>query len=196
LLLLVTAASAAAERFEAAEARARALPVLDESGARQLPFAGFSIRQPGRAEWTVVEFYLMFREVSDRDGRRRESYWVARRVAGSDAPRVRVAPETVWASSDRCADLDVTVRSIGDAVQDQIELAVPGEGDPSESAEAAAHYGLWSDGGRFRGTRYAASLQVTAIGGSPLAVWADARSAALAPCWLEAAPPTVTLAAP
>lgn len=201
LVALATAASAApvahvaSERFEAAEARARALPVLDASGTRQLPFGGYSIREPGRAPWIVVDFYLMFREVSDGEGRRRESYWVARRLDGSDAPKAP-APQTRWASSDGCGELDATVRSIGDAVQDQIEVAVPGDGDPSESAEPTTRYGLWTDGGRFRGTRYAASLQVSAVAGSPLAVWIDGRSSALAACWLDTAPPAVTVAAP
>ena len=202
LVALAAAASAAPaahganDRFETAEARARALPVLDASGTRQLPFAGYSIREPGLAQWLVVDFYLMFREVSDGEGRRRESYWVARRLDGSDAQKSRTSPQTRWASSDGCAELDATVRSIGDAVQDQIEVAVPGDGDPSESTEPTTRYGLWSDGGRFRGTRYAASLQVNAVAGSPLAVWIDGRSSALAACWLDTAPPTVTVAAP
>ena len=191
-----TPARVAGDRFEPAEAGSRTVPVLDASGTRQLPFGGFTLRQPGRAEWVVVALYLMFREVSEGDTRRRESYWVARRIDGNDLPKAHMVPEVRWASSDTCPDLDAAVRSMGDVVQDRIEVAVPGDGDASESPAAAARYGLWSDQGRFRGTSYAAAVRVTAIAGSPLGAWVDARLAALAACWLDAPPPTLTVAAP
>ncbi len=201
--MLVVAAAAmgavptrvAGDRFEASDSSSRAVAVLDASGTRQLPFGGFTLRQPGRAEWIIVGFYLMFREVSDGETRRRESYWVARRIDGNDLPKAHMAAEVRWASSETCAELDATVRTMAD-VQDRIEVAVPGDGDASETPAASVRYGLWSDEGRFRGTSYAASVRVTAVTGSPLAVWVDARLAALAACWLEAAPPAVTVAAP
>ena len=202
MLVFAAAAMAAApsrvagDRFEPAEAGSRAVPVLDASGTRQTPFAGFTIRHPGRAEWVVVSLYLMFREVSDGDTRRRESYWVARRIDGNDLPKAHMAPEVRWASSDSCPDLDAAVRSMGDVLQDRIEVAVPGDGDASESPAASARYGLWSDQGRFRGTSYATSLRVTAVAGSPLGAWVDAKLAALAACWLEAPPSTATVVSP
>ena len=189
-------ARVAGDRFEPAEAISRTVPLLDASGTRQLPFAGFTLRQPGRAEWVVVALYLMFREVSEGDTRRRESYWIARRIDGNDLPKAHMVPEIRWASSDTCPDLDAAVRSMSDPVQDRIEVAVPGDGDPSETPATSARYGLWSDEGRFRGTSYAAAVRVTAIAGSPLGLWVDARLAALAACWLETPPPSLTVAAP
>jgi len=202
LLVIAAAATAAAptrvpgDRFEPAAALSRSVAVLDASGTRQLPFGGFTLRQPGRAEWVVVAAYLMFREVTDGDTRRRESYWVARRIDGSDLPKAHMVPEIRWASSDTCPDLDAAVRSMGEVVQDRIEIAVPGDGDASESPVASARYGLWSDEGGFRGTSFAASVRVTAMAGSPLGLWVDAKLAALAACWSEAPPPTATIAAP
>lgn len=202
MLVIAAAATAGAparvagDRFEPAEAGARTIPVLDASGTRQLPFGGFTIRQPGRAEWLIVASYVMFREISDGETRRRESYWVARRIDGNDLPKAHVLPEVRWASSDTCPDLDATVRSMGDVVQDRIDVAVPGDGDAAARPAASARYGLWSDVASFRGTSYAASVRVMATAGSPLALWVDARLAALAGCWLETPPPTVTVAAP
>jgi len=182
--------------FNAADAASRSVAVTDEAGARQTPFAGFSVRQvPGR-EWTIVTFYVMFREVTDGDARRRESYWVARRMTGDDTPRSHAPPAIEWASSGKCTDLDGIVRTMGEEIGDRIDIAVPGEGDPSESRAGSLLYDLWSGEARFRGTGYAAVLRLTADSGSPLALWIDGSASALASCWAGGDPPDAVSAAP
>ena len=170
-------------RFSTADSASRSVAVTDEAGARQTPFAGLSVSQvPGR-EWTIVTFYVMFREVTDGDARRRESYWMARRVTGDDTPRSRAPPAVAWTASGKCAALDGIIRSMGEEIGDRLDFAVPGEGEPSEITAGSLRYGLWSGEARFRGTGYGAVLSLTADSGSPLALWIDRSAAALAACW-------------
>src|SRR5450432_3669035 len=137
LWLLAAAVATAAPRtpsgsLESTENVARSLAVTDDSGSRQTPFAGFTAYESVRKDWTVVTFYLMFREAADGEARRRETYWAARRVTGSDTRTAHVRPETKWASSEKCTALDAAIHSMGDVVADRLELGVPGEGEPSE----------------------------------------------------------------
>ena len=182
--------------FSGAEAASRSVAVTDEAGARQTPFGGFSVRQLPGLEWTIVTFYVMFREVTDGDARRRESYWIARRITGVDTPRSHTLAATDWAASGKCPALDRIIRTMGEEVGDRLDIAVPGEGDPSEGRAGSLRYGLWSGEARFRGTGYAALLSLTADTGSPLALWIDGSAAALAPCWGSADPPEAVSATP
>lgn len=175
--------------FDTVEALSRAIALTDAAGARQVPFGGLSIRRTGGGEWTVATFYLMFREVADGDQRRRESYWVARRVTGSDAPHAHVPADVRWASSARCPELEAFVRTMTDLAGERLDIGVPGDGDPSEAASDPVRYGLWTTEGRFRGTGYAAALTVSAGGGSPVANWIDSNTAATIACWDSATPP-------
>ena len=198
LWLLVAAAVTAAPRsaptsLESTENAARTLAVTDDAGSRQAPFAGFTAYESVKKDWTVVTFYLMFREAADGEARRRDTYWAARRVTGSDARATRVRPETAWASSDKCPALDAAIRSMGDVVADRLELGVPGEGEPSELEADPTHYRLWTEQGRFRGTAFAASLSVSSVAESPLAAWVQTTSAALESCWTGTAPAGATV---
>ena len=181
-------------RFESLEVLSRSLAITDDAGARQTPFAGFSIHSVRGGEWTLVTFYVMFREVADGEARRRESYWVGRRVTGDDSPRSRALPEIHWASSDRCEGLDDFVRGIGEVITDRLEIGVPGEGDPSETATDNLSYGIWTSEGRFRGTGFATTVSLSAAGGSPIADWAGRGLAATQACWTGAAAPGATTA--
>jgi len=174
--------------LESAERAARELALTDISGSRQVPFAGFAIHQPARREWTVFTLYLMFREAADTDSRRRESYWLARRVGGSESRRAAAQPAAEWASSDSCAALDTAVRSIGDVLGERLETVVPGEGEPSEADADPTRFRIWTDAGRFRGTGFAASITVTTTTGSPGAKWIQETAASLAGCWTNSPP--------
>jgi hypothetical protein len=202
LLWLLAAATASAapkppsSSLESTESGARALAVTDDSGSRQTPFAGFTAFESIKKDWTVVTFYLMFREAADGEARRRETYWAARRVTGSDARAARVHPETTWASSEKCPALDAAIRSMGDVVADRLELGVPGEGEPSEVEADPTHYRLWTEQGRFRGTAFAASLSVSSVAESPVAVWVQSSSATLESCWTGTAPAGATVPSP
>jgi hypothetical protein len=200
--LLLAVASAAlppvTRNLEASERAARELAVTDASGSRQIPFAGFTIYQPARREWTVFTFYLMFREAADGQARRRESYWIGRRTAGTDArnPAAPTAPE--WTSSDRCLGLDAALRSMGDVIGERLETVVPGDGDVTEVDADPTQFRLWTDAGRFRGTGYAVSIAVSSVAGSPAAHWIEETAAALAGCWTaeQPTPPHAAAAAP
>jgi hypothetical protein len=183
--------------LETGERAARRLPINDAAGSRQLPFAGFSVYQPARGEWTVFTFYLMFREKADEPARRRDSYWVARRIAGADR-RQSPGSGAEWASSDQCAGLDHVVRSMGDLLDEQLEAAVPAESDTLEADAAPMQFRVWTDQGRFRGTGHAVSISVDSTAGSPLAQWANEATAALASCWTieQAKQPVRTAASP
>jgi hypothetical protein len=202
VLLLAAAATAAlppvSRSLEASERAARELAVTDESGARQLPFAGFTIYQPARREWTVFAFYLMFREVADGAARRRESYWIGRRTAGTDSRKAPVATPPEWTSSDHCAGLDPALRSMGDVIGERLETTTPGEGDPTEVDTNPTQFRLWTDAGRFHGTGFAVSIAVSSVAGSPAANWIEETAAALAGCWTAEppAPPHAATAAP
>ncbi len=182
------AAAPAARRFAEVEIASHALPLWDDAGARQTPFAGISIYQSSQRSWTIVTFYLMFRRTADEEADRRDSYWVARRSMGSDADKVRAVPALDWASSDQCPDLDAAIRSMDEAVAPRLELALPGEGDPSEFEPDPTRYRLWSSEGRFQGTPYAARLSVTSNGASPVSAWIEAAVTGLQPCWTSVAP--------
>lgn len=184
-----------AVRFGVADSASRTLAVTDEAGARQVPFAGFSVRQIPAREWTIVTFYVMYREVAEGDARRRESYWIARRATGNDADRTHTPVTIDWASSGKCPALDGMIRTMGEEISDRLEIAVPGEGDPSEIPVGVIRYALWSGEARFRGTGYGAVLHLTADAGSPLALWVDGNASALAPCWGDVDPPAIASAA-
>lgn len=202
LLILATICSAAqaatpvAHRYADAEAGSRSLPLFDDAGSRQTPFAGISIYQSVQRSWTIVTFYLMFRETADEETIRRDSYWVARRLVGSDAGKATAAPVIDWAISDDCPDLDGTVRSMDEAIAPRMELVIPGEGDPSELLPDPTRYWLWSSVGRFQGTPYAAHLSVTSNGVSPVSAWIGATVSRLQPCWTNAAPAGASAAPP
>jgi hypothetical protein len=193
-LMLATACSAslaaapAARRYATVERLSHSLPLTDDAGARQTPFAGIGIYQALQRHWTIVTFYLMFRETADEEANRRDSYWVARRVVGSDAAKAGIDPEVDWAISDHCPDLDAAIRSMDDAIAPRLGIAVPGEGDLSEFEPDPTRYWLWSSEGRFQGTPYAARLTVTANGASPVSIWIDATVTRLQSCWTSVAP--------
>lgn len=190
------AATPAARHYVRVEAVSHALPLTDDAGARQTPFAGISIYQSQQRNWTIVTFYVMYRETADEEANRRDSYWVARRVVGSDAARPGVDPAVDWAISDQCPDLDAAIRSMDEAIAPRMELAVPGEGDPSEYEPDPTRFWLWSNEGRFQGTPYAAQLSLTANGSSPISAWIDSTLARLQSCWASAVPVGATLATP
>ena len=193
LLAVVTLAGPppVSRALEAGTRAARELAVTDESGSRQTPFAGFSVYQPLRHEWTVFVVYLMFRETVDGETRRRESYWMAHRVSGSDARRAPAPADDEWTTSDHCAGLDGAVRGMGDVISERLEIAVPGEGDATEAESDAIDYQLWTDAGRFHGSAFAASVTVRSGTGSPVANWIQETAAALAGCWAAAPPAAV-----
>jgi hypothetical protein len=182
------AATPAAHRYADVEAGSRSLPLFDDAGSRQTPFAEISIYQSVQRSWTIVTFYLMFRETADEETIRRDSYWVARRLVGSDAGKALIVPTIDWAISDDCPDLDGAVRSMDEAIAPRVELVIPGEGDPSELVRDPTRYWLWSRAGRFQGTPYAARFSVTSNGVSPVSAWIDATVTRLQPCWTNAAP--------
>jgi len=203
-VLLTAAASSAspaatapvARDYAGAQTMSRSLPLTDDAGARQTPFAGISIYQSEQRGWTIVTFYLMFRETSDEEASRRDSYWVARRVVGSDARKARGVPAIDWAISDQCPNLDAAIRSMDEAIAPRMELAVPGEGDPSEFEPGPVRFRLWSNEGRFQGTPYAAQLSVTTTGASPVSAWIDTTLSRLQSCWGSDLPAGVTLPSP
>ena len=186
------AAAPAAWRYAEVEAAAHSLPLTDDAGARQTPFAGISVYQSSRRSWTIVTFYLMFRETADEEADRRDSYWVARRSVGTDTGKTRTLPAVDWAISDQCPDLDAAIRSMDDAIAPRLELAFPGEGDPTEFVPDPTRYRLWSNEGRFQGTPYAARLSVTSNGASPVSAWIEATITRLQSCWATAAPAGAT----
>jgi len=185
----IAAPPAASRGLDASERAAREIWVSDASGARQRPFAGFSIFQPTRREWTVFTIYVMFREASDGENRRRESYWLARRSAGAEARKGPEHPE--WATSERCPALDAAVRAMGDAIDDRLEMSIPDQGDASDVDADPTQFKLWTDAGRFHGTGHSASIVVGARSGSPLADWIQESAAAVAGCWTSDAPAPV-----
>jgi len=189
---VVSASPATPARFDALDSQSRTIALTDDAGARQTPFAGFSIHPLRGGEWTLVTLYVMFREVVDGDARRRESYWVARRVTGDDSPRAKATPEIRWASSDACEALDGLVRGIGEVIGDRLEIGVPGDGDPTETASDNVRYSLWTTEGRFRGTALATTVNLASTGGSPIAEWADHGLAATQSCWTGTTMPGAT----
>ncbi len=183
--------------LEAQERTARELAITDESGSRQLPFAGFTVYQPARHEWTVFTFYASFREAADGQNRKRESYWVGRRVAGGDARRAGAAEAPDWASSDRCAALEPALRAMVDILSERLESALPDVSDASEADADPTRFRLWTDAGRFHGTGHAIAIAVSAAAGSPAADWSQETAAALAGCWSPDPPsPARAAAAP
>jgi hypothetical protein len=182
------AATPVAHRYADADAGARSLPLFDDTGSRQTPFAEISVYQSVHRSWTIVTFYLMFRETADEETIRRDSYWVARRLVGSDAGKANVVPTIDWAISDDCPDLDGAVRSMDEAIAPRMELVIPGEGDPSELVPDPKRYWLWSRAAQFQGTPYAAHLSVRSNGVSPVSTWIEATVTRLQPCWTNAAP--------
>ncbi len=198
-LILATAWSASlaatptARHYAPLEAEAHSLPLTDDAGARQTPFAGASVYESRQRNWSIVTFYVMYRQTADEEADRRDSYWVARRVVGSDAARPSVAPAIEWAISDQCPDLDAAIRSMDEAIAPRMELAVPGEGDPTEFEPDPKRYRLWSNEARFPGTPYAARLHVTSSGASPVSAWIDSTLARLQSCWASAVPAGATV---
>lgn len=139
-------------------------------GARlsgQQPFAAFAVYKADGAV-TGVSLYP------------RETGFAARRLTGQ--------AET-WTTTERCPALSAALEGLEDLPIPRLD--VPGLGRTPRGTAIALDgdsYFLWADGARWGGGAHAATLEVRAVNGSPLADWIDQTLTTAGGCWSAARP--------
>lgn len=139
----------------------------------QPPWAAFAIY---RADGSVVGVTLFARP--DRQ-------LVARRLTMSgDRPSVS------WAGGQACPALPEALAGLEQLPIPRLEVPFVGQ-EPRRGQVVmdGDSYFLWSDDARWGGGSQGSTLEMRAVGGSPLADWADRTLAAVAGCWGPAPPP-------
>jgi len=180
LALVLTSPSQAAptETFEAARAAAQ----TEQPGSR-LAFASFSEFHMLTRRWTVLAFYVHWREVQEAAARRRVPIWEVERTRGQSDGETTVD----WASSATCPALADRLGQLRALPAPAIQ--VPGLERPNDTVSVSLDgvgYRLWVRYAQYAGGGGEGSLQLSGNVGSPLASWASATELAMAPCWRPA----------